>query len=204
MTDSFLFLFTEYFLAQRLWHACTHDIDVHSPGVFTKRVTSFMTCSKVSVRAFLIANSGAKTFVGLSLKIVYTKTSACAPSKHWNTHTHCFVYFWKNKKGPGHRGNFHEPNYQTTIPQRIHFFLTYLQIFFMLVMVTQHSKLRFCQFQLSTSILAPICAQPPQKIATLTVSVERTNFSKKRGGKLCTHALHWVSYHCKKHCSVNF
>lgn len=32
MTDSFLFLFTEYFLAQRLWHACTHDINVHSPG----------------------------------------------------------------------------------------------------------------------------------------------------------------------------
>lgn len=114
MTDSFLFLFTEYFLAQRLWHACTHDINVHSPGVFTKRVTSFTTCSKVSVRAFLIANSGVKTFFRYLVEIAYTKTSACAPSKHWNTHTHCFVYFWKNKNGPGHRGNFHEPNYQTT------------------------------------------------------------------------------------------
>lgn len=104
-TDSFFFFVSSQ-------NTCLHkDCGMHahmismytSPGVlFTKRVNSFTTCNKVSVRAFLIADSGIKTFVGHLVEIAYTETSACAPSKALKTPTHTllFLLLEKQKKGP--------------------------------------------------------------------------------------------------------
>lgn len=82
---------------------CARDIDVHtSPGLFTKRVTSFMTCNKVSVRASQPANSGVRTFVGRLVKTAYTKTSlARALKKKAPRHPHDFFFLGKEELKEG-------------------------------------------------------------------------------------------------------